>query len=47
VAAPICRDVLREAQLRDPARQIPGKDTVAQTIEPDAASPPSRNHTGG
>jgi hypothetical protein len=29
VAAPICRDVLREAQKRDPARRIPPGDTVA------------------
>ncbi len=31
VAAPICRDVLREAQLRDPVRQVPRKDTVAHS----------------
>jgi penicillin-binding protein 2 len=29
VAAPICRDVLREAQLRDPARRIPDMEFVA------------------
>jgi penicillin-binding protein 2 len=28
VAAPICRDVLREAQRRDPARRIPPPDSV-------------------
>jgi penicillin-binding protein 2 len=30
VAAPICRDVLFEAQRRDPARRVPDRDTVAQ-----------------
>ena len=30
VAAPICRDVLIEAQRRDPARRAPQQDTVAQ-----------------
>ena len=30
VAAPICRDVLIEAQRRDPARRVPQQDTVAQ-----------------
>jgi len=34
VAAPICRDLLREAQKRDPARKVPdqpfGTTTVAQ-----------------
>jgi penicillin-binding protein 2 len=30
VAAPICRDLLREAQLRDPARRVPGVEFVAQ-----------------
>jgi penicillin-binding protein 2 len=30
VAGPICRDVLREVQRRDPARRVPGGDTVAQ-----------------
>jgi penicillin-binding protein 2 len=29
VAAPICRDVLREAQKRDPARRVPPGDAVA------------------
>ncbi len=32
VAAPICRDVLLEAQRRDPARRVPDHDTVAQAI---------------
>jgi penicillin-binding protein 2 len=31
VAAPICRDVLREVQQRDPARRVPDKDTVARS----------------
>jgi len=30
VAGPICRDVLREVQHRDPARRVPSRDTVAQ-----------------
>jgi penicillin-binding protein 2 len=30
VAAPICRDILLEAQRRDPARRVPAGDTVAQ-----------------
>jgi penicillin-binding protein 2 len=34
VAAPICRDVLLEAQQRDPARRVPDRDTVAQAIAP-------------
>src|SRR6266481_2012882 len=29
VAGPICRDVLREVQRRDPARRVPGADTFA------------------
>ncbi len=38
VAAPICRDVLRETQLRDPARRIPVRDNVAQGAPAAAAS---------
>jgi penicillin-binding protein 2 len=34
VAAPICRDVLLEAQRRDPARRVPDHDTVAHAIAP-------------
>jgi len=30
VAAPICRDVLREAQKRDPARRIPDDGSIAE-----------------
>jgi penicillin-binding protein 2 len=33
VAAPICRDVLREAQMRDPARRVPNVEFVAQRDE--------------
>ena len=38
VAAPICRDVLVEAQRRDPARKVPQPDSVAQVAVP--APPP-------
>jgi penicillin-binding protein 2 len=38
VAAPICRDILREVQLRDPARRLPAKNTVARSVFP--LSPP-------
>jgi penicillin-binding protein 2 len=34
VAAPICRDVLLEAQRRDPARRIPRGDRMARSAEP-------------
>ncbi|HYU11804.1 MAG TPA: penicillin-binding protein 2 [Stellaceae bacterium] len=34
VAAPICRDVLFEAQKRDPARRVPEPETVAQAAAP-------------
>jgi penicillin-binding protein 2 len=34
VAAPICHDVLLEAQRRDPARRVPGDDRVARVVEP-------------
>jgi penicillin-binding protein 2 len=40
VAAPICRDVLIEAQRRDPARKVPQPDAVAQTAPPIPAPPP-------
>ena len=39
VAAPICRDVLFEAQRRDPARRLPQTDTVAQIAPPELALP--------
>jgi penicillin-binding protein 2 len=39
VAAPICRDLLREAQQRDPARRIPDVEFVARRDDaPDAPS---------
>jgi penicillin-binding protein 2 len=38
VAAPIVRDVLLEAQKRDPARRVPNPDSVAQAAPP--AAPP-------
>jgi penicillin-binding protein 2 len=43
VGAPICHDVLVEAQKRDPARKVPQADSVAQTIspEPPASRPAS------
>jgi len=39
VAGPICRDVLREVQRRDPARRVPGGDTMAQLHPLDWRSP--------
>jgi penicillin-binding protein 2 len=39
VGAPICRDVLVEAQRRDPARKVPQAEPVAQTISPDLPVP--------
>ncbi len=45
VAAPICRDILREAQLRDPARRVPDKSTVAQIVP--VASPAARPGAAG
>jgi penicillin-binding protein 2 len=39
VAAPICRDVLRAVQLRDPARRVPPKGIVARSA-PVGAPPP-------
>ncbi|HWB51383.1 MAG TPA: penicillin-binding protein 2 [Stellaceae bacterium] len=38
VAAPIVRDVLLEAQKRDPARRVPHPESVAQAVPP--AAPP-------
>jgi penicillin-binding protein 2 len=46
VAGPICRDVLREVQRRDPARRVPGGDTVAQ-LHPLDWSPPRASPPGG
>ncbi len=44
VAAPICRDVLIEAQRRDPARRAPQPDSVVQ-IAPNEA-PPAKSLAG-
>jgi penicillin-binding protein 2 len=44
VAAPIVRDVLWEAQKRDPARRVPQPDSVAQAVPPAAPPLPA---TGG
>jgi penicillin-binding protein 2 len=41
VAAPICRDLLREAQLRDPARRVPDAEFVARR---DGDPDPSSHH---
>jgi penicillin-binding protein 2 len=37
VAAPICRDILREAQLRDPGRRVPSAEFVASVGFPETA----------
>jgi penicillin-binding protein 2 len=47
VAGPICRDVLREVQRRDPARRIANGNTVAQLREFDGTSPPRADGPGG
>ncbi|MBV9860089.1 MAG: penicillin-binding protein 2 [Alphaproteobacteria bacterium] len=39
VAAPICRDVLREVQRRDPARRVPDPEKIAQLISPELPLP--------
>jgi penicillin-binding protein 2 len=41
VAAPICRDLLREAQLRDPGRRVPDAEFVAH--RDDGSDVPSRH----
>jgi len=46
VAGPICRDVLREVQRRDPARRVPRRDTVAQ-LHPLDGPPPHADAPGG
>ena len=39
VAAPICRDLLRQAQLRDPGRRVPDVEFVARRDDrPDTAA---------
>jgi penicillin-binding protein 2 len=47
VAGPICRDVLREVQRRDPARRVPDGDTVAQLPPLARSSLPPANGPGG
>jgi penicillin-binding protein 2 len=47
VAAPICRDILREAQIRDPARRVPGPGTVARAATPGSGSPPAASAPDG
>jgi penicillin-binding protein 2 len=39
-AAPICRDVLIEAQRRDPARRIPQSDLMSDGVPPEVPTPP-------
>ena len=46
VAAPICRDVLLEAQRRDPARRVPPPDAVAEIV-PDRETRESPAPAGG
>ena len=41
VAGPICRDVLRAVQQRDPGRRVPAPASVAQSTIPDQPSVPS------
>jgi penicillin-binding protein 2 len=41
VAAPICRDVLREVQLRDPVRRVPSKPVVARSLPAATPAPPA------
>jgi penicillin-binding protein 2 len=47
VAGPICRDVLREVQRRDPARRVPDGDTVAQLPPLARSALPPANGPGG
>jgi len=47
VAGPICRDVLREAQRRDPARRVPSGNTLAELPMPAWPAPPPSNEPGG
>ena len=47
VAGPICRDVLREAQRRDPARRVPSGDTLADLPMPTWPGPLRSNGAGG
>ena len=47
VAAPIVRDVLLEAQKRDPARKVPHPDSVAQVAPPAPAPAANPRSPGG
>jgi len=46
VAAPICRDVLLEAQRRDPARRVPEPEATAESMV-DRRAPGSTTSAGG
>jgi penicillin-binding protein 2 len=47
VAGPICRDVLREVQRRDPARRVPGEEALARLPVADWPSQPRADAPGG
>src|SRR5439155_868780 len=47
VAGPICRDVLREVQHRDPGRQVPNADALAELPMPAWPGPPRSDGQGG
>jgi penicillin-binding protein 2 len=47
VAGPICRDVLREVQRRDPARRVPTGDRVAQLPPREHPALPAADVAGG
>ena len=47
IAGPICRDILRTVQQRNPARRIPAQDPVAQSAVPVLPSLPPQAPIGG
>jgi penicillin-binding protein 2 len=47
VAGPICRDVLREVQRRDPARRVPNGDTLADLPMRTWSARPRSDEPGG
>jgi len=47
VAGPICRDVLREVQRRDPGRQVPSADALAELPMRAWPAPPRSDGPGG
>src|SRR5216683_5142988 len=47
VAGPICRDVLREVQRRDPGRQVPNADALAELPVRTWPAPPRSDGPGG